>query len=91
MNKQELIAEVALKTNVTKKEAQDLVGATFDVIEEALIKGEKVQILGFATFETKTSSARTARNIKTGELIKVPPKKRMSVRISRSMTDKLNS
>ena len=72
MNKAELIAAVAEKTGFTKKDAEGAVNATINVIEEALINGEKVQLIGFGTFEVRERKARTGRNPrKPGETIEI--------------------
>ena len=69
MNKTELIAEVAKKCAMSKKDAEKAVSATFDTIAEVLCAGDKVQLVGFGGFETK---AREARNPKTKEPIEIP-------------------
>ena len=72
MNKTELIAAVAEKANITKKESELVVAATFDAIVDALKEGEKVQLVGFGSFEVKHRAARTGRNPKTKEAIEIP-------------------
>lgn len=72
MNKMDLIAKVADKANLKKKDAEAAVNSVFSIIEEALADGEKVQIIGFGTFETRTRSARSGRNPQTGEAISIP-------------------
>ncbi len=72
MNKMDLIAKVADKANLKKKDAEAAVNSVFSIIEEALAEGEKVQIIGFGTFETRTRSARSGRNPQTGEAISIP-------------------
>ena len=62
MNKAELIASVAEKASITKKEAEVSVNAFITTIETALVKGEKVQLIGFGTFETRSRKARKGRN-----------------------------
>ena len=71
MNKTELIAAVAEKSGLTKKDADNAVNAMLDVIVETLSKEEKVQIVGFGAFEVKERPARKARNPKTGEEIQI--------------------
>ena len=70
MNKTELIAEVAKKCGMSKKDAEKAVTTTFDTIAEALSQGDKVQLVGFGGFETKKREARMGRNPKTKEAIK---------------------
>ena len=72
MNKTELIAEVAKKCSLPKKDAEKAVNATFDAITEALCNGDKVQLVGFGGFETKKREARMGRNPKTKESIEIP-------------------
>ena len=71
MNKQDLIKRVAQKANVTEKDATAAVNGLLDSVQEALANGEKVQIVGFGTFETRERSARSGRNPQTGETIQV--------------------
>ena len=75
MNKTELIAAVAEKTGLTKKDAERVVSATVETITESLKKGEKVQVFGFGNFEVKTREARTGRNPRTKETIEIPATK----------------
>ena len=67
MNKTELIAAVAEKADLSKKDAEAAITATVDAITEALTQGEKVQLVGFGSFEVKKRAARVGRNPKTGE------------------------
>ena len=72
MNKTELIAAVAERAEMSKKDAEAAVTATVDVIAEALRKGEKVQLVGFGSFEVKTRAERMGRNPQTKEPIPIP-------------------
>src|SRR5579875_1887888 len=72
VNKMELINKVAEKTGLKKKDAELAVNSVFDTIEEALAAGEKVQVIGFGTFETRSRAARSGRNPQTGEVIEIP-------------------
>lgn len=74
-NKTELIEKVAQATDLTKKDAQAAVEAVFDSITETLSKEEKVQIIGFGTFEVRERAARKGRNPQTGEEIEIPASK----------------
>ena len=67
MNKTELIAAVAEKADLSKKDAEAAITAAVEAITGALIEGEKVQLVGFGSFEVKTRAARVGRNPKTGE------------------------
>ena len=71
MNKAELINSVAAAADVSKKEAEAVVSATFDAITAALKDGDKVQLVGFGSFEVKKRAARVGRNPKTGEEIPI--------------------
>ena len=72
MNKTELVAAVAEKTGMSKKDSEKAVNAAFDSITEALAAGEKVQLVGFGAFEVKERNARVGRNPKTKEEIQIP-------------------
>ena len=72
MNKTELIAEVAKKCGLSKKDAEKSVNATFDTIAEALCGDDKVQLVGFGGFETKKREARMGRNPRTKEVVEIP-------------------
>jgi DNA-binding protein HU-beta len=71
MNKTELVNAVALKSELTKKDAEKAVSAVLDAIKEAVAAGEKVQLIGFGTFEARERAARDCRNPRTGETITV--------------------
>lgn len=72
MNKTELVAKVAERANLTKKDAARAVDAVFDSIMEALKAGDKVQIVGFGNFEVRDRKPRKGRNPQTGEEIEIP-------------------
>ena len=71
----DLVNKVAEKTGLKKKDAELAVSSVFTVIEDALSVGEKVQVIGFGTFETRERSARSGRNPQTGETIEIPASK----------------
>ena len=71
MNKTELVAAVAAKTELTKKDAEKAVSAVLETVAETLAAGEKVQLVGFGTFELRERDARTAKNPRTGETVEV--------------------
>lgn len=71
MTKTELIAEVAGKSRLTKKDAGKVVDAVLDSIQTSLAKGEKVQLIGFGTFEVRQRTAKKGRNPQTGKEIKI--------------------
>jgi DNA-binding protein HU-beta len=71
VNKTELINSVSEKAEITKKDAEKVINAVFASINEALVAGEKVQLVGFGTFEVKERAARVGRNPQTGETINI--------------------
>ena len=75
MNKATLIAKIAEKSELNKKQAEAALNALTDTIAEALKEGDKVQLMGFGTFEIKERAARTGRKPSTGETIEIPAKK----------------
>ena len=75
MNKAELVAAVADKAELTKKDAEKAVKAFVDVVTEELKKGEEVQVVGFGTFKVTDRKSREGRNPKTGEVIQIPASK----------------
>ena len=74
MNKEELVQEIAKKSNVTQKEAAEVLGALIETIQKTVSKGKKVTLVGFGTFEARKRAARTGRNPQTGKEIKIPAK-----------------
>ncbi len=90
MNKAELVAAIAQKTDLTKKDAEKAVNAFTEVIECSLAKGEKVQIVGFGTFECKDRPARAARNPRTGEEIQIAASKAPAFKVGKVLKDAVN-
>ena len=72
MNKTELVASVAEKAELSKKDAEKAVAAMLESVEEALKAGDKVALVGLGTFEVKERAARTGKNPRTGEAVKIP-------------------
>ncbi len=72
MNKAELVNAVAAATDVSKKDTEAVIAAVLDAITGALKEGEKVQLVGFGSFEVKARAARTGRNPRTGEDVEIP-------------------
>lgn len=72
MNKAELVAAVAEKAGLSKKDSEKAVKAAFDAISQTLVEGGKVQLVGFGSFETKERNARVGRNPRTKEEIEIP-------------------
>jgi DNA-binding protein HU-beta len=91
VNKQELIAAVAEQADFTKKDADKAVNTIFDVIEKSLVKGEKVQLIGFGTFETRQRKARKGRNPrKPDQLIEIKASKAPVFKAGKSLKDAVN-
>ena len=72
MNKEELVQEIAKKSNVTQKEASEVLGALIETIQKTVSKGKKVTLVGFGTFESRKRAARVGRNPQTGKELKIP-------------------
>lgn len=87
MNKQELIAKVAESTGASKACAKNAVEAAFAAITEAVAAGEKVQLIGFGTFEQKARAARTGKNPKTGAAIEIPASKVPAFKAGKAFKD----
>ena len=90
MNKGELINAVAAN-GLTKKDAEVAINAVFGAIGDALAKGEAVQLIGFGTFDVKKRPARTARNPRTGEEIKIKASKAPTFKAGKALKDKVNA
>ena len=90
MNKTELTAALAAKTGFAKKDAEKALNAFVDVVTEALTAGEKVQVVGFGSFEVKTRPARTARNPRTGEEIEIGASKAPVFKAGKALKDTIN-
>ncbi len=90
MNKTEFIAAVAEKADMTKKDAEKAVAAFTDVVAEALKNGDKVQLVGFGTFETSERAAREGRNPQTGETMTIAASKSAKFKAGKALKDSLN-
>ena len=90
MNKTQLIDVVVAKTGMKKKEAEAAVNASIEAITEALKAGDKVQLIGFGTFEVKERAAREGRNPKTGETIKIAASKHPAFAAGKALKDAVN-
>ena len=87
MNKTELVKAVAEKAGFSKKDAEKMINATIDSITEALVAGDKVQLVGFGAFEVKTRAARIGRNPKTKEAITIPESKSPVFKAGKALKD----
>ena len=90
MNKTELVAKVAEKTGFTKKDAEKAVDAVFCSVEEAMVAGDKVQLVGFGTFEVKDREARTGRNPQSGAEIQIPASKNPTFKAGKGLKEAVN-
>ena len=90
MNKAELIASVAEKAGLTKKDAEKAVVAIFDSIQQAMVEGDKVQLIGFGTFEVRERAARTGRNPSNKEIINIPASKSPVFKAGKALKDAVN-
>lgn len=87
MTKSDLIASVAEKAGITKKAAGEYIEAVIDSVSEALSKGDKVQLVGFGTFEVRNRLARQGRNPRTKEVISIPASKLPVFKAGKSLKD----
>ena len=87
MNKTELIAAVAEKTGMTKKDAERVINATLETLTASLVAGDKVQISGFGIFEVKAREARVGRNPRTKETIQIPATRLPAFKASKALKD----
>ena len=90
MNKSELIAAIANKTGVTKKDTEEVISAFVEVVKETLKAGDKVQMIGFGTFEVKERAARKGRNPRTGQDIEIPASKNPVFKAGKALKDSVN-
>lgn len=90
MNKSELINAIAEKSGLTKKDSEKALNAFVEAVEESLIKGDKVQLIGFGTFEVRERSARKGRNPQTGEEIMIPATKVPAFKPGKAFKDSVN-
>ncbi len=90
MNKAELIAAVAEKADLSKKDAEKAVKALTDVISEELVKGEKVQLVGFGTLEESERAAREGRNPRSGEVMNSPASRTPKFKAGKALKDLIN-
>jgi DNA-binding protein HU-beta len=90
MNKTELIAAVAEKAELSKKDAEKAVKAFTDVVSEELVNGGKIQLVGFGTFEVSERAAREGRNPQTGETMKIAASKAPKFKAGKALKDMVN-
>ena len=90
MNKADLVAAMAEKTGLSKKDAEAALKAFTDIVAEELKKGEKIQLVGFGTFEVSERAARTGRNPQTGEEMTIAASKSPKFKAGKALKDSLN-
>ena len=90
MNKAELVAAMAEKAQLSKKDAEAALKAFTDVVAEELKKGEKIQLVGFGTFEVSERAARTGRNPQTGAEMKIAASKAPKFKAGKALKDSIN-
>ncbi|SFR71646.1 HU family DNA-binding protein [Anaeromicropila populeti] len=90
MNKAELVAAIAEKTELSKKDSEKALKAFIDVVTEELIKGEKVQLVGFGTFEVSQRAAREGRNPQTGKTMEISACNAPKFKAGKQLKDALN-
>ena len=90
MNKTELIAAIAEKSELTKKDAEKALKAFTDVVADELKKGEKIQLVGFGTFEVSHRAAREGRNPQTGETMQIKASKTPKFKAGKALKDAIN-
>ena len=90
MNKAELVAAIAEKAELSKKDSEKALKAVIDVVTEELTKGEKVQLVGFGTFEVSERAAREGRNPQSGKSIKIPASKAPKFKAGKALKDAVN-
>jgi len=91
MNKAELVAAIAEKTELSKKDSEKALKAFIDVVTEELTKGEKVQLVGFGTFEVSERPERTGRNPQTKEAITIAASKAPKFKAGKALKDVINA
>lgn len=87
MNKSELINAIAAKSGLTKKDTEKALAATLDTITASLKKGDKVQLVGFGTFEVRNRAAKQGHNPKTGAPMKIPASKLPAFKAGKGLKD----
>ena len=90
MNKTELVAIIAEKAELTKKDAEAALNAVLDSVKEALAKGDKVSLVGFGTFEVRERAAREGKNPRTGENLTIAACKVPAFKPGKALKDKVN-
>ncbi len=90
MNKTELVAKISEKSELTKKDAEKALNAFIDSVTEALAEEDKVQLVGFGTFEVRKREERTGRDPRTGNPIKIPASNAPVFKAGKALKDAVN-
>lgn len=90
MNKSDLVASMSEKSSLSKKDAEKALNAFMDSVEEALVKGDKVQLIGFGSFEVRKRAARKGRNPQTKEELTIPETKAPIFKVGKALKDEVN-
>jgi DNA-binding protein HU-beta len=87
MTKENISESLAARTGLSKKDSRAAVNALFEILTDAMARGEKIQVTGFGTFDTSMRAARTAKNMRTGETIQVPATKVPRFKAGKTLKD----
>ncbi len=90
MNKSDLVTSISEKGNLSKKDAEKALNAFMESVEEALVKGDKVQLIGFGSFEVRKRAARKGRNPQTKQEITIPSTKAPVFKVGKALKDEVN-
>ena len=90
MNKAELIKAISNETGLSKKDTETTINSFVNVVSNALVNKDKVQLIGFGTFETRERAARTGKNPQTGETLNIPASTTAALKVSKALKEKLN-
>ena len=91
MNRKELVTEIASRSQLTQKDVDKVLTNFFDIVGDTLAKQEKVQLVGFGSFEVRERQARMGKNPKTGEIVEIPAGKTPSFKAGKQLKEKVSS
>ena len=90
MNKSDLVAKISEKSELSKKDSEKALNAFMDAVTEALKEGQKIQLIGFGTFEVRERKARTGRDPRSGKTIEIPAAKSATFKAGKALKDAVN-
>lgn len=90
MTKRELVQRLAQKLDISQKEAKVIVDTILEEMEEALVRGERIELRGFGTFSIREYEGHKGRNPKTGEIIEIPPKRLPHFKVGKETKNRIN-